>query len=278
MSWRTALPRKSSSATRAVLAAELMAQAQVHGMFGDRLRSSALARQVLADYPELTGVYFGYEPNADGADAAYVESELATRIGPAFASDGRFIPYWFRDKAEATKLVLEPLVDMDTSLYYQGCKEQFLRGGQAVPMITEPYVYGGKMIVEQTFPIVIDGQFKGIAGVDRALNDIVVFLDGIRVRQQGEVDLFLISRAGKFVASTLGKVPLSTGERRELRTLQIVETPYEHLLGRLHQQRGATQLETAVDPILGERCYFAASRPFRPATGWLWCARPRPVY
>jgi PAS domain S-box-containing protein len=245
--------------TRAVLSAELMAQAQVQGMFGDRERSSKFARQILANYPELTGAYFGYEPNADEADAAYVDSDAATRIGPAFASDGRFIPYWFRDQADATSLVLESLKDMETSLYYRGCKEQFLDTGQASPLVTEPYVYEGKMIVEQVFPIVIDGQFKGIAGVDRALSDIVGFLDSIQVRQQGEIDLFLISRTGKFVASTVGKVPLRPGESGELRTLEIGETPYRDLFGKLHEQRGSTQLEAAVDPILGDRCYFAAA-------------------
>ncbi|MHC4992595.1 MAG: cache domain-containing protein, partial [Planctomycetota bacterium] len=228
--------------TRAVLAAELMAEAQVQGMFGDREQSSAFARQILADYPELTGAYFGYESNADGADAAHVGSDAATRIGPAFASDGRFIPYWFRDQSDTARLVLEPLVDMEISLYYQGCKEQFLQGGQALPMVTEPYVYEGKMIVEQTFPIVIDGEFKGIAGVDRALRDIVVFLDGIQARQPGEIDLFLISRAGKFVASTLGRIQLQSGESGELRTREITATPYRDLFGRLHDRRGPTQL------------------------------------
>ncbi len=257
--------------TRAVLAAEVMAEAQVNGMFGDRNGSSAFARQVLAEYPELTGAYFAYEPNADGADAAYVGSDLATRIGPAFASDGRYIPYWFRGKADAKRLVLEPLVDMENSLYYQGCKEQFLRVGQVLAMVTEPYVYEGKMIVEQTCPIVIDGEFKGIAGVDRALSDIVVFLDEIKAGQQAEIDLFLISRAGKFVASTVGKVSLGSGKTGELRTLEIAATPYRKLFGRLHEQRGPTRIEAAVDPTLDERCYFAAAAV--PTGDWLVVVR-----
>ena len=35
---------------------------------------------------------------------------------------------------------------------------------QNAPTITEPYWYEGVQIVEFTYPIVIDGQFKGIAG------------------------------------------------------------------------------------------------------------------
>jgi methyl-accepting chemotaxis protein len=56
---------------------------------------------------------------------------------------------------------------METSLYYQGVKDLFLKTGKPAPMVTEPYVYEDKMIVEQTFPIATAGKFLGIAGVDR---------------------------------------------------------------------------------------------------------------
>ncbi len=59
------------SNTRAVLAARMMALAQEQGLFGKRRESSAFARRVLKSFPEFTGTYFGYEPNADGNDAAF---------------------------------------------------------------------------------------------------------------------------------------------------------------------------------------------------------------
>jgi hypothetical protein len=34
----------------------------------------------------------------------------------------------------------------------------------------------GKMMIEQVYPMVIDGKFVGIAGVDRALTDLHEFL------------------------------------------------------------------------------------------------------
>ncbi len=255
--------------TRAVLMAEIMAEAQARGMFGDREQSSEFARRVLSEHPELTGAYFGYEPNADGKDAAYLESDAAEQIGPAFDPQGRFIPYWFRDKADNSRLVIEPLVDMETSLYYQGCKELFEQAGRPVPQVTEPYVYEGKMIVEQTFPIVIDNDFKGIAGVDRALSDIVSFLD--RLGERDQVDLFLISREGKFVASTMGEVSLEPGKVGDLRTLKIAETPYRNLFSKIHDQRKTAQLLVEMDPILGERCYFAAAPV--PTGDWLVIVR-----
>ncbi len=67
-------------------------------------------------------------------------------------------------------------------------------------MITEPYVYQGKMIVEQVYPIVIDGKFAGVAGVDSALKDVEQELR--RLAEDENVDLFLISSRGKFIAAT----------------------------------------------------------------------------
>ena len=69
--------------TRAVLAVEVMASAQENGMFGDRAASVEYARQVLEKYPEFTGAYFGYEPDADGADAEPLEAAHADLLAPA---------------------------------------------------------------------------------------------------------------------------------------------------------------------------------------------------
>ena len=120
----------------------------------------------------------------------------ARRGRGALGEGGRFLPYWFRDPEDNDLLRLTPLVDMETSLYYQGCKDLFLESGLPQPMVTEPDVYEGKMIVEQTFPILIDGRFSGVAGVDRALSDIVSFL--LDIGRRDDVDVFLISRAGRF--------------------------------------------------------------------------------
>src|SRR6185503_6847379 len=177
--------------------------------------------------------------------------------------------YWFRDRETNTRIVLEPLLNMETSLYYQGCKDQFLREGRLLPMVTEPYVYEGKMIVEQTFPIVIDGRFVGVGGVDRALNDLVAFLQSIKKRDQ--VDLFLISRAGKFVASTLDSEAPSTNSPLALRTLRIDQTRYHDLFKGFYAHADAHELELARDPITQRRCYFATAPV--PTGKWLVIVR-----
>ena len=245
---RVALEIERSN-TRAVLAARVMAYAQVNGMFGRREESVAYARQVLETMPEFTGAYFGYEPNADQNDAAFIRSNAARSITAAMTDAGRFIPYWFRDHNDRQVVKLEPLVDMETSLYYQGNKDQFLESG-ALPMVTEPYVYEGKLIVEQTFPIVIDGEFKGIAGIDRALDDIDAFITEISQREG--VDVFLISRSGRFIAAT-------TEEENLIQTRAIEDTEYTEILGPMFADNARRSLKLANDPFTNESHYFVTS-------------------
>jgi methyl-accepting chemotaxis protein len=176
------------SNSQAVKAAHHMALAQESGgLFGKRLESVEFARRVLEESPEFTGAYYGYEPNADRSDANYLFTDGAQKISQALSKKGRFIPYWYRGKKDNTKILLEPLVDMENSLYYQGVKDLFLKVGKPTPMVTEPYVYEGKMIVEQTYPIVIAGRFLGIAGVDRSLSDITYFARQIKKRESVDI-------------------------------------------------------------------------------------------
>jgi signal transduction histidine kinase/DNA-binding response OmpR family regulator len=256
--------------TRAVLAAQVMAHAQEHGLFGDRPRSVQYARRILEQFPEFTGAYFGYEPEADGADAASLAPDVAGALGASMSPEGRFIPYWFRDPQQNEVLRLEPLVDMETSLYYQGCKELFLESGEPRPMVTEPYVYEGKMIVEQTYPVLKDGRFVGIAGVDRALSDIEAFLQEIKAREG--VELFLVSRAARFVAATTETRDEAGDWRNLLRTRAVADTHYGELLSPLLEDRRKEFL-LAPDPVDGESSYFAAAPV--PTGDWTVVVRKR---
>jgi PAS domain S-box-containing protein len=115
-------------------------------------------------------------------------------------------------------------------------------------MVTEPYVYEGKLIVEQTFPIIIDGKFVGIAGVDRALSEIEAFLR--QIKADDSADIFLISSAGNFVATTLDS---------GLQTVPVSESPYDGLSDMLFAEGGETQLSIADDPLLKAPSYFAVA-------------------
>ena len=259
--------------TRAIMAARMMAISQRHGLFGNRAGSSALARQVLQDYPEFTAAYFGYEPNADQSDQAFLDS-LGTdsdeaedgaaghALENALAADGRFLPYWFRAQNTHRDILLASLPNIDDSPYYQGSRDAFRNDGKVTEMITEPYQYRGNLIVEQTWPIIIDGRFQGIAGIDRALSDILDFLAEIK-REDG-VDIFLVSAKGNFVAATTDQ---DSAEDGKLSTDAVSDSPYIQLFGRFLANDNDAKPLLAQDPVDQRFYYYATARA--PTGNWL---------
>ena len=249
---------------------KVMAMAQENGLFGKRLESLRYARAVLEAYPQFTGSYFGYETNADEHD-----SEVGQTIPPEFlkccaSNSGRFIPYWFRNKTNNAEIILAPLIDMETSFYYQGIKNRMLgvaETGQIViaggisahylaaatnqnvkTMVTEPYDYEGKLMIEQTYPIMMGGKFVGIAGVDRALTAIDDFLMSLKPFETA--DLILISKRGRIISATMNP---------QLKTKRIEDTPYLSILLPFYQ--GARAVQRLVrDPVNGEEYFYDAGK------------------
>ncbi len=255
----------------AVSVAKAMALAQMSGLFGNREASTRYARNILSNYPRFTGAYFGYEPNADQNDKDFLEK--AGDIKKGLNSEGRFLPYWFVEQGETGSIKLNPLIDMEISLYYQGCKEKFLSGTPEKYMITEPYFYEGKMIVEQTFPIEIDGKFAGIAGVDRALTKIHAYLEGFKPYTSAA--FVLLSRKGRIISSTMPLISENTAARlrsegktgdlaketlKRMMTRNISETDYAGILKRFYTHNGPPLLIRAQDPLDGDEDIFSGVR------------------
>ncbi len=257
----------------AVTIAKAMALAQKSGLFGKREISMVYARNILLENPKFTGAYFGYEPNADQNDKAYLEKHSKETKG--LDDNGRFLPYWFVDESDKGKVKVNPLIDMEKSLYYQGCKENFLSGNKDKYMITEPYYYEGKMIVEQTFPIEINGKFMGIAGVDRALTDIHTYLEGFKPYRSAA--FVLLSRKGKIISSTMSLasektlsqlIQASSGEdkkskiqiNKRMMTRNISETDYKTFLKLFYDHSGPPILVRRIDPLDGKTYIFSGAK------------------
>ncbi|MCP4577583.1 MAG: methyl-accepting chemotaxis protein [Deltaproteobacteria bacterium] len=257
----------------AVSVAKAMALAQKSGLFGNREASIRYARNILLTYSRFTGAYFGYEPNADQNDKAFLEKAGDTKKG--LDSKGRFLPYWFLEEGGGGEIKLNPLIDMETSLYYQGSKDNFLSENPEKYMITEPYIYEGKMIVEQTFPIEIDGKFVGIAGVDRALTNIHAYLEGFKPYKSAA--FVLLSRKGKIISSTMPLVSQETlarfrsegkgeseavdsGTLKRMMTRNLKETDYAGILERFYTHTGPPLLIRAMDPLHDHLDIFSGVR------------------
>jgi methyl-accepting chemotaxis protein len=212
-----------------------MALAQECGLFGKRAETLKYLYAVLQNNPQFYDCYTIYEPNADGQDASYKNQ-------PGSDSEGRF--NGLVNNIDG-KLVPSLGVNMETSLYYQGVKEKFLSDSKEEYMITEPYVYEGVMMVEQTYPIVIEGKFAGITGVDRTLDFLSEYLSSIRPYESA--DFILLSRLGGVIAATMDT---------KLNTKKVADTPYKEILGPYIGKKSNMEVKEVTDPVDGEYYYY----------------------
>lgn len=147
----------------------------------DRTVQDAMLRSVLELNKEVLGTYTAYEPNElDGKDKDFANTDGSD-------ASGRFISYWHRGSGTPVR---EALVDYDNpgpGDYYQLPKK--LRRSVAI----EPYIYpvGGKEVLITSFvrPILINGSFAGIAGVDVDLSQLSAELNQVKPFDAGYVAL-----------------------------------------------------------------------------------------
>ena len=156
----------------------------------DREIANTILRGVLAGNSGFLGVWTGWEPDAfDGKDAEYVDK-------PGHDQSGRFVPYWNRG---AGSLQVEALIDYDKSGagdYYQLAKQT------RRPVLLDPYPYtvAGKevLITTLTVPIIRDGRFLGVAGIDIALASLQEMVGKLKIFDSGYATL--LSNSGTVVA------------------------------------------------------------------------------
>ncbi|MDG2021527.1 MAG: methyl-accepting chemotaxis protein [Phycisphaerales bacterium] len=239
---------------QAVTAARMLAKAAESGFHGDRGKSLDLARRVLIDTPALQATYFGWESRADDP-AALTQSESSASMDDS----GRFLPYWHRDANASEGITLEPLVGVDDpdSLYYRETQRIFEETGVATSVVTKPYTYEGVPLIEHTHPIVVDGEFVGIAGVDRSLAGLQSRLQMIQSDLGEESDLFLLTR-GLFIATT-ADADVSASDR--LQETEVGVSPYASLFDSF-AERSRTEdsfVLESLDPVLGAVCIYAVS-------------------
>ncbi len=239
------------------------------GGSGDRERTLTLMATLLKANPWAIGTYFAFEPDADGQDAHYLANPMPN---VQHQGSGQFMPYAFLDWRNGNVLTFKANIDMETSLYYAGMRELWRINQQVKARITEPYVYDGQAMIETVAPIAVNGAFKGIAGVDRALRDIASL-----VREECElhgVDAFVISSGSTvpgfakprafITATTDPKDAAEDATEGMLRTKAVETSPYaalfepmlaESMAGR--DTMSMARLRTAIDSVTGQPCMWA---------------------
>ncbi|SDT50215.1 methyl-accepting chemotaxis protein [Pseudomonas granadensis] len=175
----------------------------------------SLIKENVEKNPKILGTYIGWEKNAlDHNDAAYV----GTSVVGIDASNGRFLPWWFRN--EDGTLGLDKLVDVDdqktlstgvrASEYYLCSKES----KKSCVIDPAPYKVGDKVVMLASFiePIMLNGAFQGIVGADLSVNFIQEMLLGANQKlYSGAGEMALVGGNGRIVAYT--KDPSKFGEK-----------------------------------------------------------------
>ena len=222
-----------------------LAICQEKGMFGRREDTVKTLQSLMLADADLYNLYVIYEPNADGEDKNYVGK-------PDYDATGRMNHCWVRQNDG--QIADTRGVDMETSLYYKGCKDLFLDGNSQKYMITEPYMYEGTLMYEITYPIVIDNKFAGIVGTDTLLEQMTADLKKRKPYKTAE--FLLLSSQDKIIACT---------DRDDYLTKTLDATPHAALLKKLKANvaTGEVVKEKVGDGVEG---YYACASV--PVGGW----------
>jgi PAS domain S-box-containing protein len=175
----------------------------------DRDEALMILENLLRDNPHLLGTYVAFEPDSfDGKDAEFVNA-------PAHDETGRFVPYWNKMNGTAS---VAPLLHYDTSDYYQ------LPKATKGDVLTEPYFYEGVFMVSYVSPIIKDGNFVGIGGVDVSLDYVDEVVSEVRTFDTGYA--FMVSNTGILLSHPthkdwIGKKNLYDFEGEELKKASL---------------------------------------------------------
>jgi methyl-accepting chemotaxis protein len=135
---------------------------------------NAMLRNILIENKNYISVWTGWEANAfDNNDDLKVYSLDSNKAG-------RYMPVLGR---KGVGTYLDHLKDVDTSDYYNIPKKT------KKPYITDPYLYemNGKKVLMISFcePIVINGKFLGVAGIDMSLEQLARVDSKVKLFESG---------------------------------------------------------------------------------------------
>ncbi|WP_173835034.1 methyl-accepting chemotaxis protein [Halomonas sp. HG01] len=170
-----------------------------------RRELSHLTRDAVVENPDLLDAFIGWEPDAFGADAYFADIEDG-----GYGDDGRFMPWWYRTADGDIRVLAlgdgmesEELDDLGIRQgeYYLCPKET----GRTCIIDPHYYDYDGerKLVTSFNVPIQVDGEFRGVAGVDFD----VAFLQGLLTEANqglydGVGDMALVASRGILSAAT----------------------------------------------------------------------------
>ncbi|MCE8017396.1 HAMP domain-containing protein [Halomonas sp. MCCC 1A17488] len=198
-----------------------------------RRELSNLVRQTVVENPSLLDAFIGWEPDAFGRDALH--ADLGESDG--YDGSGRFMPWWYRSGEGAVEVLPLGETMESTTLLASGVREgeYYLCPRETLaPCIIDPapYEYGDETLLVTSFnvPVLVDGEFRGVAGVDLALDFIqALLLEANQTLYGGAGEMALIAGRGGLVAHTgdAGRLGAAASETFDAEVLGAIDRARE---------------------------------------------------
>ncbi|RLS45800.1 MAG: hypothetical protein DWH85_02295 [Planctomycetota bacterium] len=177
-----------------------------------------------------------------------------TNIDQATNANGRFAPLYERDVATTATttrtLGLTSIANIEESNYYIRCKQEFINNKSRKVVVTDPHMHKGEMVYEFVMPIVINGQFMGIAGLQRTLFSSLDLMNQMCVGNK--INVMLLTNQDVFIAAMCGDVTANDQARATYSALTgkpLDTTEWANPLRDIVFQKTNEVVSSAVNPL-----------------------------
>ncbi|WP_018916851.1 methyl-accepting chemotaxis protein [Vreelandella zhanjiangensis] len=206
-----------------------------------RREVSMLVRQTVVNNPDLLDAFIGWEPDAFGSDARFTDRE-----DQGYSPDGRFMPWWYRTNSGSIEVLAlgsdienqERDADGIRRGEYYLCTKETQRSCIVDPHL---YDYNGETLLVTSFnaPIIVDGEFRGSAGVDLSVEFIQGLLEEANeTLYDGVGEMALVAAHGALAAYT--GAPELMGKRVE----NVLDPELQASIAQAQQGESVHKLDT----------------------------------
>lgn len=206
--------------------------------------------RVLERDPVVTAVWLAFEPDVHSA----AQREQAPQ---AFSKEGRFVPRAKRDASTGGRPTLASAAELIDGEAYAQPLQSFRSRGLREFHFGDPVQRDGDLVIEITYPIVIDDRVIGVAGVEYSTRDIDVAVHAIA--RELDVDLFALSANGRVIATSVDPPEFDPTDANALRARTVEQTPYAPLLAPILRGEQRARVFVDVDPVGSEDAYLATA-------------------
>jgi len=178
----------------------------------DRDQVNQLVSSTLGQHKDISSMYAQFEPNGyDGLDASFVGAE--GRGIHTVADTGSLEIYWIRTpegqlEQQEVEDASEKWVDTVGEFGIREAEWYLCSKDKKQPCLMEPYLYEisegySELMTSLAVPVLANGQFKGLVGVDINLPVFQTMIDTLKKGlYDGESKITILSEKGLVVAST----------------------------------------------------------------------------